>query len=832
MSRYDRGYRNSRNYRSSRSGRRGRYEESHGGGLAFIIFVFILAVGAYLISGDSGQAFVEEWMGKAQQAISNGIIAKQEETPTLPSNMTPCTKANIAKIVAYTLMEDTPLEDISEESLWYSKYYTRLKEDPKFNFFDEQEAMEVMTYEEATQFFVDILGEGYAVNVDATQDVSKKSMTLKQFLKGFEQALEHAGKKDLLHYEELSILATSLTDSRLGAWQVLTDKGIYGFEGLILDPCVGYTLHAIVKNDEILGIVDTISATSKIQKCYVVAVADGKATLRVDEYELTYKNQIITPNEIGKICTVTIQNGEVLSCEVLKEDLGDRILRMTDDYIEFEIAGRLPYQKLTLYDGTGTNTYTQLGQLFSGIKVSYTMQNDCVQTLKVLEDQTTDEVRVLLSQDGVSGYTQENVQVTCEGGFVALYGDKKQEIASGEVWDASQITWEIGKSKVTLMPKGESQLQVASMTRKEKQPTYKGALEVYKEEEGFTLVNKVDLESYIAGVIPSEMPTSYEKEALKAQAIAARSFTKSQQKSNKFLRYGAQLDDTVASQVYNHTPEDEASYAAAEATKGEVMLYNERIVNGNFFSTSAGYTANYGETWAIGEIFPSNTPSFLVARQQYVGERVVEDLSSEKNAYTFFTTAPSEIDAFDQDAAWFRWQVHMSAEELEQVVNANIYKLTTNYPNMVKVKEGDNWVIGEIDNIGAIKQIQVTKRGEGGNIMEMLVEGEKMTVKVGTEYLIRSLFAPVQKDATKDPIIVTRADGSEIKNMALLPSAFFSMDIHYEDTSTISEIDFYGGGYGHGVGMSQNGAQGMAKRGYTYKEILRHYYNGVTIEEL
>lgn len=841
MSRYDRGYRSSRDYRSSRNtrhSRRGRYEESGGQGVTILVLLFVIAIGMYLVSGQSGKEFLEkgkgylgEWMNKAQQAISKGVVPSEEET-TLPSNMTPCTKANIAKIVAYTLMDDADLKQGANGEVWYSKYYTRLKEDAKFSFFNEEEAMEVMTYQEASQFFADILGDGYSVNVNGTQDVSEKDLTLKQFLKGFEQALEHAGKKEILQYEELSILATSLTDSKLGAWQVLTDKGVYGFEGLILDPCVGYTLQAIVKNNEILGIVDTMSATSSINECYVVSVEDGKATLRVGEYELTYNNQIIPAEEVGKICSVNIQNNTITNYQQVKEDVGDTVVRMTDEYVELAKAGRLPFQKLTIYDGTGNEVYKQPGQLFSGIKVTYTMENDCIQTLKVIDDTLSQDVRILLSTDGTSGYNQENVQISCETGFTVTYGDKQTHFEADKTWDAKEMTWEIGKNKVTLTPKGEGILKVVSMKRKDTNPSYKGALEVYKEEEGYTLVNEVNIEDYIAGVIPSEMPTSYDKEALKAQAIAARSFTRSQQKSNKYLKYGAQLDDTVASQVYNQVPADEAAYNAVNETKGEVMMYNDRIVNGNFFSTSAGYTANYGETWAIGEIFPSNTPSYLVARQQYIGERAVEDLSSEKNAYSFFTKSAKELDAFDQDAPWFRWQVHMDAKQLEHIVNSNIYNLSTNYPNMVKVKKGNDWVVGELNNIGAIKQIQVTKRGEGGNIMEMVIEGEEATIRVGTEYLVRSLFAPTQKDATKEAIVVTRADGSEIKNMSLLPSAFFSMDIHYDDSELISEIDLYGGGYGHGVGMSQNGAQGMAERGYTYKEILRHYYSGISIEKI
>ena len=796
----------------------------------------MIAIGAYFLSGEEKQEMVKqvvnEWIGKAQAAMSQAITPATEEE-VLPSNMTPCTKANIAKIVAYTFLEDQGTKESSHPSnLWYSKYFENLKEDPKFSSFNEEEAMEVMTYREATNFFSDLLGSSYSVSVEADRQVEEEGLTLKEFLKGFEQALEHAGKKDLLQYETLSILATTSTNESLGAWEVLTDKGVYGFEGLILDPFVGYTLRTIVKDNEILGVVDTLSLKGQISNVYVVSVGEGVVTLRVGNYELVYSNDMMTSNEVGKFFNILIQNNKIMGFDLVKEDDSDMILRITESYIDFQKSGRLPYGELTVYDGTGADSYTSKASLFSGIKVVYTMKDDKVETIKVVEDKIEQDIRVLLSEDGLGRYTHENVKVGSDTAYSLTYGDKQEEIPAGQVWNAEDFAWEIGKDKVTLVAKEGKTLEMQYISRQEKQPLYKGQLEIYKEESGYTVINQLSLEEYIAAVIPSEMPTDYGIEALKAQAIAARSFAKAQQKSSKYLKYGAQLDDTVSTQVYNNVPANEVSYKAAKETEGEVMFFNDRIISGNFFSTSCGYTANHGETWATGEIFPNNTPTYLVARQQYIGERLTSDLSDEKDADSFFRKSADEVDAFDKESPWFRWQVGMDAKELEHVINSNIYNLTTHYANMVKVKDGEKWVNGEINNIGKIKDIQISKRGEGGNIMEMIVVGEECTIRVGTEYLIRLLLAPIQKDSNKDPIIVARQDGSQVQNMALLPSAFFSTEINYDSAGAISEIILYGGGYGHGVGMSQNGAKGMAERGYTSKEILRHFYNGIEIKKL
>ena len=114
MERYDRDYGRSRNYRSNNRGRtRGRNRgynsrrtnQSGGGGFTFIMLLLMIVAGAYFLSGEEGKDTFNEWIGKAKVAVSEFITPTEEVAATpLPSDMTPCTKANIAKIVAYTFL--------------------------------------------------------------------------------------------------------------------------------------------------------------------------------------------------------------------------------------------------------------------------------------------------------------------------------------------------------------------------------------------------------------------------------------------------------------------------------------------------------------------------------------------------------------------------------------------------------------------------------------------------------------------------------------------------------------------------------------------------------
>ncbi|HBI72461.1 MAG TPA: stage II sporulation protein SpoIID, partial [Lachnospiraceae bacterium] len=123
--------------------------------------------------------------------------------------------------------------------------------------------------------------------------------------------------------------------------------------------------------------------------------------------------------------------------------------------------------------------------------------------------------------------------------------------------------------------------------------------------------------------------------------------------------------------------------------------------------------------------------------------------------------------------------------------------------------------------IGKIVDIAVKKREAGGIITELLITGSKNTVVVKTEYNIRLLLAPKNSK-------IVRKDLSEVNGLSLLPSAFFVIDKTVVDNK-LTSITLTGGGYGHGVGMSQNGVKAMADQGKSYETIVSYFYEGTKL---
>ena len=113
--------------------------------------------------------------------------------------------------------------------------------------------------------------------------------------------------------------------------------------------------------------------------------------------------------------------------------------------------------------------------------------------------------------------------------------------------------------------------------------------------------------------------------------------------------------------------------------------------------------------------------------------------------------------------------------------------------------------------------------------MQIKITGTSGTVLINTEYLIRSVLAPKKYSTNLGDVIINLADGTTIKNYEILPSAYFVIEKNSETPENSASITFYGGGSGHGVGLSQYGAKGMADLGFTPEEIIKYYFNGTDL---
>ncbi|WP_417018195.1 SpoIID/LytB domain-containing protein [Anaerotignum sp.] len=354
---------------------------------------------------------------------------------------------------------------------------------------------------------------------------------------------------------------------------------------------------------------------------------------------------------------------------------------------------------------------------------------------------------------------------------------------------------------------------------------YRGCLRFAVNGTVMTAVNVVDLEEYLYGVIPAEMPASYGEEALKAQTLAARTYAMT--KLNAHKSSGYELCDTINCQVYKgYSGENSKTNAIVDETEGEIICYNGTPIEAVFSASTGGYTENSENVW---------------------------------NSVVPYLRAVPEVGEYGNNT----WTKTLTLSQLDSLLSAK----------------------GE--NIGSAQDIVITKISTGGRVQEMKIVGTSGSVTL-TKENIRTYFSgacgslpskmftingkggdpssgsrSVQRQATKSSStgsltssaaangITAKTEGTlsamNGKNLKLDGLSVSDDTNSNQNTPVISTGDyqiydvnistvgngtfvFEGSGNGHGVGLSQNGAQGMAQQGYSYEEIIKHYYTGVTIE--
>lgn len=501
---------------------------------------------------------------------------------------------------------------------------------------------------------------------------------------------------------------------------------------------------------------------------------------------------------------------------VLKEDtIEGKVLSMDEDGLEIEGYGTIPigrgYKVYKIYDELEQKSENDV---VIGYDVADFVVADgeiCAAILK--KPVNIGNIRVLLKSSGYKSEYHENITLTGTSDFTVTKGKKKKTYKKGK-----KVHITPGKdtfsqaSRITVTPKKGGKITLLSLERGEGNPSYRGSMEInWKKGKGLVLINELPLEEYLYGVLGSEMPVSYGEEALKVQAVCARSYAYKQLLYSGCGQFGAHVDDSVSYQVYNNCAESKETINAVNKTKGEILKYNGDVVTAYFFASSCGQTASAADVWS-GE----SDEVYLTGKTQTKKQKKM-DLSGEKEFAAFIKN--KEFDSFDKEFPWYRWKVTITAAELQQSIEESIVGRYQRNNKMILTKQKNGSFSSQsINSVGKVTAIKVLERGESGVVKSVQITGTKATIKVITEYNIRLLLAPLAD-------IIYRNDNSQVQGMSMLPSGFF----YVKKNSQKSSFTFYGGGYGHGVGMSQNGAKAMAEKGYTYEEILKHYYTGVDI---
>lgn len=464
------------------------------------------------------------------------------------------------------------------------------------------------------------------------------------------------------------------------------------------------------------------------------------------DVEVLFENVYIMDQSDGKLTILHHGSVDIFEGEAEKSCIGVADLRVKNGKI-IEIITKQDYVTGNLKKYKDGSMYLELKQEdMEENQLEIFPYDDQFQVYSLLNE----KVEQITTNDLVMG-ASEIKAVLSKGKICALIQEKPSE------FDLIRVLMKNGDDIYYHEPisicEGDNGFYIANDKGERLTRDCIGELKILEEKEGYVVINTLPVEDYVRYVTPSEMPASWDLEALKAQAVCARTYAYSQMKNNHYAAFGANLDNTVSYQVYNNMALTDATNRAAEETKYQVLTNQEQLITCYFFSTSAGLT-NTMEVW------DSKNPDFI-----------------------------HSVESIDDTSNLFEWSCEL------------------------------DYSLEDSNLLGPIEKIDIIRRNSGNYITEAIIYYRDGIRSYKNEYKLRRILS-------ERMINLKDKKGNSLEGWGLLPSASFEL----EEIDGVMKVT--GAGYGHGIGMSQQGAGKMAKEGKTYEEILKYYYSNVELTDI
>ena len=338
-------------------------------------------------------------------------------------------------------------------------------------------------------------------------------------------------------------------------------------------------------------------------------------------------------------------------------------------------------------------------------------------------------------------------------------------------------------------------------------PVYRGTLAVFRKAGKLRICLVLDNDDYLKGVLQSEIPSSYHLEAIKAQAVAARTYSLNPRISHAVDKVNV-CDSYLCCQYFggSNTSISKRHIQAIQATSHQILTYDDAPILALFSSNAGGHTESYHNCFsdpATDQFPPAVIPYLTGVSESNSGKNLING----NEAYLkrlWLKGIPKTVDSWSHH---FKWSQSISHNQMESYLHNNVRKLSRD-------KTTASFVVAPSSRkFGMLRDIVILERGVSGVVKTLLLKTSHGDWRVSKELVIRDLFA------------------SKASGIKRLKSARFFIKKTRANRPNTMNIKLYGLGWGHGVGMQQTGAQGWAKLGLDYKRILAHYYRGTSLEK-
>lgn len=516
-----------------------------------------------------------------------------------------------------------------------------------------------------------------------------------------------------------------------------------------------------------------------------------------------------------QIVTLGLRGGELISYEEDGEIISGKTLQVTEHAVTLEEQGEIPfgevcegyYQKEEVHSSNTSDI--PIGYAFT----DYLIKDGKICAFLILPKERMEYIRVAIQQSDYRGLYHKEVVLQSSEELMLSYlvnGERKEEpLSAGKKLVLTQDTDYLKEGMLKVVnPTNSGRTDLLSVHRNQGIPSYRGNFEIHKTEEGLLLINELLLEEYLYAVVPSEMPSTYPSESLKAQAVCARTYSYGYLEHAGLPALGAHVDDSVNYQVYNNIMEKKSSTDAVRQTEGELLLQDGKPITAYYYSTSCGYGTDDRIWKEEGEGAAPYLRSVHIAQDennesQEISEQTdttqtdeLQKKSEQEEVLREYLTTVHEED-YEKEEPWYRWSYTVQDLDID-LLKKKLQERGISFTDFKKVKD-----------------MEIIRRAAGGSARTLVISTDQGELQVEGEYEIRYVLNQEGE--------VIRQDDSAYTLSTILPSAYFVMDLQ-KGKKGITGFTLSGGGFGHGVGMSQNAAKAMAQSGRTYEEILAMFY--------
>lgn len=496
-----------------------------------------------------------------------------------------------------------------------------------------------------------------------------------------------------------------------------------------------------------------------LEDAFITAVSEDRFSFLYDY--MTYEVEGNLEEDYFGVANITVRGDCIEKVSIKPDAIEDVLSAYTPAAITTKNNGVWNRKETLPIYRVANNQVTQVdwkATVVGASRLQYILDNGVISAVLIKEEITPTDIRVVIKNGSDIFYNNVYIKTRSNGAII----------------DAAAYFAERGGSVLTLNDGFGLELCDANGTAME--TPFEGYLHVYATEQGYVVVNELSMETYLKYVVPSEMQISFGKEALKAQAVCARTYAYSQMHNQSYAAYGANIDDSTAFQAYHNTGRYPESDAAVDETAGEIITCNGNPITCYYYSTSPGVT-NDMTAWE-----GKNTDYIACSGMEFsngLNLQIASDFSKFINQQT---------ECYDSSSSFYRWNVVLDTSE---------------------VKDASK---------GALQNLSIKARNEAGYITAIELQYANTTEVLRNENDIRRVLGAYQTE-------IQLNNGEVRTDLSMVPSACF-------EVAELSDgkIILRGGGFGHGIGMSQYGAKGMAELGYGYKEIIEYYYENVVVE--